>query len=322
MDHFRYPAERRPLLTSGCIVVEECPSVFTVEGPGADQCLQGLLTTDLIKPGPNALIYGALLTAKGMIVADYWCVRRTEDYLLIADPAARTPSLERFGRSLPPRLARLTDQSGDLAVLWLLGDGSTTAITGILGTPPAAGRAASADFEGHTITVATPATARAPFRHLVAAPTPAAHGLAERLRDAGAIAGDRTDLRVARVLSGFPTLSAEIDDKTMPAEVDFDALGGVAHDKGCYVGQETVARLHFRGHANWLLRGLRLTGMEGEGPSVIEQDGKPVVRTGTVVAFGDGSGIALAKVRREVDVGAVLEHGPLRASVVSLPFEG
>lgn len=303
MDRLAVSAERRALVAAGCVVVLEPATVLQIQGPGADQCLQGLLTADILAPGPGSLSYAALLTPKGMIVADYWCLRRAEDYLLVADPAARAPSLERLGRSLPPRLARLTDRTGELVVAWVLGARAGAVLELVMGPLPAPGKVLSGLFEGDPVTLATPAAARAPFRHLVVLTAAAADELGKRLASRGAVIGDRTDLRLARVAHGFPTLGAEIDDKTMPAEVDFDALDGVSHRKGCYVGQETVARLHFRGHANWLLRSISIDGPASV-PATIEQDGKPVARVGTLVETGTGPVVGLAKVRRELEPGA------------------
>ena len=63
-------------------------------------------------------------------------------------------------------------------------------------------------------------------------------------------------MQAARILAGWPALGAEIDERTLPQEVRYDEIGGVSYTKGCYTGQETVARLHFRGHPNRELRGL------------------------------------------------------------------
>src|SRR5207249_1848019 len=77
-----------------------------------------------------------------------------------------------------------------------------------------------------------------------------------RLGAAGAVPADAATLELARILAGWPRLGAEVDDKTIPQEVRYDELGGVSYTKGCYTGQETVSRLHFRGHTNRYLRGL------------------------------------------------------------------
>ena len=78
MPEFAIALDRARLATArhGAAVVVTSPAVFRVEGPGALQCLQGLLTNDLQKPGDYSLVYGALLTPKGMIVVDYWVAPR------------------------------------------------------------------------------------------------------------------------------------------------------------------------------------------------------------------------------------------------------
>lgn len=317
MVHSSYPLHRRTLLADGCIVVADTPTVIGVSGPGAAQCLQGLLTNDLLAPGPEALTYAALLTPKGMITADYWVIRQGDAFTLIGDRPAREVTMERLARALPPRLARVTDRTGDDGVLWLLGPGSGDALGSVATPAPAPGTAILLPDSG--MLVATPRAIRAPFRHLVSGPAAALAALATRLAEAGATPGDVTDLRVARILAGFPTLGAEIDDRTMPAEVDFDALEGVSHKKGCYVGQETVARLHFRGHANWLLRGLETSTPPALGGE-LTRDGKPVVRIGTAVTLSDGTALALARVRREVEPGGLLDSPEGAVTVVALPF--
>jgi folate-binding protein YgfZ len=80
--------------------------------------------------------------------------------------------------------------------------------------------------------------------------------LLERLVGAGARAAEPAALELARILAGWPGLATDVDEKTIPQEVRFDEIAGVSYTKGCYTGQETVSRLHFRGHANRQLRGL------------------------------------------------------------------
>jgi len=114
-------------------------------------------------------------------------------------------------------------------------------------------------------------------------------------------------------------LGPEIDQRTMPAEVSYEELDGVSYTKGCYVGQETVARMHFRGHPNWLLRGIRFETGTVLAPE-LEADGKRVARLGTVIRFEDGSGLGLGLVRREVPIGSPLESASGTVTVTALPF--
>jgi folate-binding Fe-S cluster repair protein YgfZ len=65
---FSLPLARLKLLRSGAVMVRDDPAVLRVEGPGALTCLQGLLTQDLAAPGDGSLVYGAVLSPKGMII--------------------------------------------------------------------------------------------------------------------------------------------------------------------------------------------------------------------------------------------------------------
>jgi len=161
----------------------------------------------------------------------------------------------------------------------------------------------------------------APFVALVAGATAEVEGAARRLQLAGALRGDADDLHAARILAGWPALGAEIDEKTLPQEVRYDEIGGVSYTKGCYTGQETVARLHFRGHTNRELRGLawREPGApDGRGVLAGDKEVGTVRSTLTV----DGRTLGLAIVRREIEPGTEVVAGGREARVVRLPFGG
>ena len=73
--------DRLHRLLHEAVAVAEHPAVFRITGPGAVDCLQGLHTNDLVKPGVDRLVYGALLTQKGMILSDAWVVRLRDSLL-------------------------------------------------------------------------------------------------------------------------------------------------------------------------------------------------------------------------------------------------
>lgn len=301
------------------VVVADRPAVFSVEGPGAVDCLQGLLTNDVVKPGPGSLIYGAFLTPKGAVIVDCWLIRTIDSFLIIVDIGGRERTADLLRRQLPPRLARVTDRSETLAALWLLGPYEIGGLSRLFGGFPPPGRATTLDRDGTTWLLAT-GPKSAPFTGLVVLPTTAATAAATEVETAGATRGAVADLRIARVVAGVPTLGAEIDDRTLPQEADFDRLEGVSYSKGCYVGQETVARIHFRGHPNWLLRGVRAR-PGWEPVNQVLAGGKTVARLGTLVRLEDGEVIGLATVRREIAPGtAVGSDG--RLLVDELPYSG
>jgi len=302
MDSIPYSAARLKELPQSRIFVVATATTVSIAGPGAVTCLQGLLTND-VAGGTDRLIYGALLTAKGMIAVDYWTFRIGEGFVLVAEASAREASAELFRRQLPPRLARASDRSTDWRALWVLGSHAAVAAAAEIDLPPPGNARLAGDL------LVGAGTERTPFRALIVGPEAAIESLAARLLARGARAGDSSDLRAARVLAGAPTLGPEIDDRTLPQEVGFDELDGISYTKGCYVGQETVARLHFRGHANWQLRSIAGSGIAETAPSEIEVSGKVVARIGTLLRLDDGSVRGLAKVRREIELGAQLPYG-------------
>lgn len=313
-------------LRVGAIAARADVAVITLAGPGAVTCFQGLLTNDIEQPGDGAFVYGALLTPKGMIVADGWAARHgtSVSYAVPADARARV--LEIYTRSIPPRLARASDRSAELTVLRLAGAGAT-AISEAAGVPlPAPGRLVEGDVHGATVAVARPSAA-APFALQITAAPGHALALEERLAAAGALRPGPAGLELARIVAGWPRLGAEVDDKTLPQEVRYDELGGVSYTKGCYTGQETVSRLHFRGHANRELRGLEFDAEPdvAAAPGVVHRD-KDAGRVTSVAWLPDGGTspggrwIGLAVLRREVAPGDMVRAGATDARVLALPF--
>jgi tRNA-modifying protein YgfZ len=124
----------------------------------------------------------------------------------------------------------------------------------------------------------------------------------------GDIAGDEVapdELERLRISAGTPKVGREIDERVLPAEAGL-VERAVNFEKGCYPGQEPIARLHYRGHANRGLRVLRLEAAElPEYDAELRLDGKPVGRVTSVVRDGDTL-LALAFVRREVPADAEL----------------
>ena len=118
---------------------------------------------------------------------------------------------------------------------------------------------------------------------------------------------DEAELERLRILARTPRFGREIDDRVLPAEAGLEARA-ISFSKGCYPGQEPVARLHFRGKANRALRVLEVEGEPGYDAEVV-LDGKPVGRVTSAVP-----GLALAYLRVEVpdDAELSVEDRPAR----------
>jgi len=140
--------------------------------------------------------------------------------------------------------------------------------------------------------------------------TDAAARLVTELTAAGAVPASGALMASCRILAGIPSLGVEIDDKTLPQEVRGDELGAISYTKGCYLGQETVARVHFRGHPNRRLALLVLDGEPDAAPAEASLDGKAVGRLTSAVWSNElDAWVGQAVIRREVEDGATLRAG-------------
>jgi folate-binding protein YgfZ len=122
--------------------------------------------------------------------------------------------------------------------------------------------------------------------------------IAGALRGAGAREGGDPEFAASHILAGWPRLQAEIGERTLPQEVRFEEIGGLSYTKGCYTGQETVARLHFRGHTNRELRGLLWRGPALEGDIMAAADGGG--GRGYLGTRPSTGSVGLALIRRDV----------------------
>ncbi len=122
---------------------------------------------------------------------------------------------------------------------------------------------------------------------------------------------DTKELERRRIEARVPRWGRELDDRVLPAEAGLDATH-ISFSKGCYPGQEPVARLHYRGHPNRGLRVLELPDVP-EYDAELVHDGKVVGRVTSATRRSDGSVVALAYVRVEVPEDARLELAPVSA---------
>jgi folate-binding protein YgfZ len=300
---------------SGALAGLRDAALFRLDGSGAVTCLQGIFSADVATPGDGSLTYGAFLSAKGMILFDAWALRLKGTFRLVLPRAAREAAVELFRRTLPPRLARAHDETDTWLAAWIVGGGAADALHRWLGpATPSSGRVVPANDEAWV--GAGPALA--PFRAILAGPADSVRSALDAAGDSGVLAASSEELEASRILAGWPALGAEIDEKTLPQEVRYDEVLGVSYSKGCYVGQETVARLHFRGHANRELRGLVWEGNSPPAGDEITRDGKPVGRVRSLLGLPD-RWLGLAPIRREVALADSVEGGGREARVVPLP---
>jgi tRNA-modifying protein YgfZ len=130
--------------------------------------------------------------------------------------------------------------------------------------------------------------------------------------------GDEVMAEIVRVETGRPRFGVDIDEGVIPQEAGLNERA-VSFTKGCYVGQETVARLYYRGKPNRRLRGVRLSAPAPSGAE-LRLGEKTVGHLGSSVVSPSFGPIGLALVRREAEDGATVDVNGEPALIVDVPF--
>jgi folate-binding protein YgfZ len=309
------PATAYTAVTESCGLVDRSErGKLALTGADAAEFLNGQVTNDVAALEPGEGLYAAFLTHKGKMLGDLR-VLRTEDELLLDTERVALQALfdmiRRFKVGYDVELHKRTLQRG---LLSLVG--------------PCARRVAGAEDLPETEHAHRAGTIAGREVRLVVTDTGIdvlclsedTEAVAAALRDAGAVPVGEDVAEVVRVERGRPRYGAELDDSTIPQEAGLNERA-VSFTKGCYVGQETVARLYYKGKPNRHLRGLRLSAPAEPGAE-LRLGEKVVGRLGSAVVSPRLGPIGLAIVRREAEPGATLTvgDGAVTAEVVELPF--
>jgi folate-binding protein YgfZ len=277
-----------------------------LRGADASEFLQGQLTNDIEALAPGGGCYAALLSHKGKMRADLRVLRGADWVWLDTESETlgvlkRTIETYSLGREV-----RLEDVSGARAMLSLIGPSTD----GALDVAPPGEEHAFVEGD-HGLYVRTDVGV-----DVICA--------AESIDDVRAALGveavSEASAECVRIETGRPRYGLDIGPETIPQEAGLNARA-VSFDKGCYVGQETVARLFYKGKPNRHLRGLRLSAPVATGQPLRLGEREVGVVGSTCVSPAHGP-IALALVRREAGPGQVLRvaESDAEAEVVELPF--
>jgi folate-binding protein YgfZ len=284
-----------------------------VSGPDGAEYLQGQLTNDVEGLEPGEGQYAALLDRKGHMQADMRVLRpATEEILIDTEPEALAATLRHLQMYSVGREVEIADINAERAILSLIGPRSVE-IAGTAALPENACEEASVG------TVACLAVGARDGIDLIAAAADAER-LSEALRGAGAVPVSAAAAELVRIEAGVPRFGAEMGSETLPAEAGI-VEDAVSFTKGCYIGQETVARLHYKGKPNRHLRGLRLSAPVAAGAAVRLGE-RELGRLGSATVSPAFGPIGLAILRREAEPGAEVAVGEdgVTAEVTDLPF--
>jgi tRNA-modifying protein YgfZ len=285
-----------------------------IAGPKAAELVTGMVTNDVSGLTPGEGQYAAALTPKGKIVADLRIFAMADSLLIDTSAPAAAGWKEMVRKYVNPRVAPYHDVSAEISDVGVFGRSARAAISKIIGLDEKELAAlapyahVTASFGDSPVTVA-----RVPEMDLdgfeIFVPTAATSALKAKLQSIGVSAGSIETWEIARVESGRPAWGADMDDSTLPQEANFDDLGAISYTKGCYIGQETVARVHFRGHVNRFLRKLRFVTRPAppKGAELVDETGKVIGELKSVALSPRFGGVALGMVRREIPPGTTLQ---------------
>jgi folate-binding protein YgfZ len=273
---------------------------LVVSGSEAGDFLQGQLTNDVESLAPGEGCYAALLDRKGKVRADMRVLRTDDSFLLDTEPEAGDLLTRHLKMYKVGRDASVEAAPADERLLSLIGPLS----------PKLAGDVPAGPEHSHREVLVGGARCRAIATDLGVDLVLAGDdfdGVRAHLIEAGAAPVEEAAAEILRVEAGRPRLGREIGESTMPQEAGINDRA-VSFTKGCYIGQETVARLHYKGKPNRHLR-LLVPEREVAAGDAVTLDGRELGTIGTAVLSPARGALALAILRREAEPGAEVTVG-------------
>jgi folate-binding protein YgfZ len=308
-------------------------------GEKAADVLTGLVTNDVTSLLVGQGQYAAALTAKGKVVADLRILRLDDSFLTDASARSRDGWFNIVRKYVNPRLAKYIDESAAIQSIGVFGVQARYVVEQMTGIGHSAlsllvpyALATIAVDGGLMIVMHSPELGVEGYELLF--PAERYSSTWDAAIAARATPGGLGVWEVARVEAGRPEWGIDMDESTIAQEANLEQLDAISFTKGCYTGQEVVARVHFRGHVNRALRGVRAAGttMIPTRASLFDATGKAVGDVRTSVVSPRHGAIALAMLRREIENGTQLvvrwsadpagdaPAGESTVDVVPLPF--
>ena len=330
--HYGNIAAEYNALRSGAMLVDRSArGRMRIEGPKAAELVTGLVTNDIAALLPGQGLYAAALTAKGKIVADVRLFAREGSLVVDAPPRAYAGWQAMVKKFINPQLAPSKDETGALRAIGVFGATARRIVATLVSLPPDALAAlpvyahTSVDVGGQIVMVIRSPDLEFEGYELFV-PTDGFSVIWQKVIGLGATPAGLHAWEIARIEAGRPEWGVDMDESTIPQEANFDTLHAISYTKGCYVGQEVVARVHFRGHVNKHLRGLMAGKSEPapEGAAVLAANGEQVGEVRSSALSPRLGAVAMGMIRREVETGTDVtlqwDGGKVSAKVSALPL--
>ena len=309
------PASDYHALTEGCGLVDRAGrGRLALTGADRRTFLHGQVTQDIEALEPGHGRYAALLTHKGKMLSDLRVLDLGDELLLSCERAGLQElfnMIRRYKLGSDVEVHKRTLEMGELS---LIGP-QARQVTGAEALGPEEHDNVPAELAGRPVVLVATDLGVDVFCDAAAT-----EDVRTALLAAGAAEVTEAAAELVRVESGRPRYGADLDDSVIPQEAGLNERA-VSFTKGCYVGQETVARLFYRGKPNRHLRGLKLSAPVEPG-TPLRLGEKEVGRITSVAVSPTRGPIALALVRRQAEPGSTVAagDGEVSAEVVELPF--
>jgi folate-binding protein YgfZ len=261
-------------LTHGLGFVELPPrSVIEVTGDDRVTLLNNLCTADMKSLQPKQGTEAFFTNVKGRVLAHSLVLCGTDSIVLDASGNQAPALMSHLDRYIIREDVHLQDRSDHFVHLLVSGEKSDAYVRDVFGSVPAG----ILDSVGEEI-LAIRSPMVSPPNVLIRLPLAVRPTALQRLQGAGATKCSVDAYEALRIEAAFPNYGTDITEENLPQEVGRDAQA-ISFNKGCYLGQETVARLDALGHVNWMLSSLRsdVSTAPGVG-SELEMNGKVVAR--------------------------------------------
>jgi folate-binding protein YgfZ len=266
-------------------------------GGDAKTFLQGQLTCDLDQVTSDQAQFGGFCTPKGRLLANFMLLSTSQDYLMHLPADVSASVAERLRKFVLRSDVRIEREAG-LRALGLTGPAASGLLQQELGAPPRRQLAMALHARASVV--------RLPGENflVVAASTEMAalwESMAKRAVPAGAECWNWVQIQ-----AGVPWITAATQDQFLPQMIGLDAIGGVSFDKGCYTGQEIVARTHYLGEVKRKLRLGRTRGGVHAGDALLAAGQQCGTVLNAAAVPGDGWAL-LAVVSEQAQAGSTVQ---------------
>ena len=297
--HYGAPAAEYAALKKSVAVTKRPSTVLRLTGKDPTGMLDAILTNEVPKEADFGA-YALLLSPKGRVQADLRVLKSGGEVLIITEPEGAEAAKEILGRYAPFSRVKLDEPEG-WGVLGLYGPQAPELLGGL----------ELEEYESSVVEVGGVTALAAGVRHPIPSydlvgPTDLVQKAREHLVAEGAVPAGSHAYETVRIETLTPRFGADITTENFPAEAGI-LDRAVSFAKGCYPGQETVARMYYRGHPNRTLYRLRIEGTPPPPGTPIFQNKKQVGKITSVAPLQvDGENLVLGYLHRNAEPGSDL----------------